>query len=60
MIKVVTMLKLPDVCSYAMNDCLLIADQSEVFRPPACFELPRHCTKDVYIPHGSTQARITH
>jgi hypothetical protein len=34
---------------------LLIANQSEVFRPPACFVLPPHCTKDVYTPQGSTR-----
>jgi hypothetical protein len=33
---------------------LLIADQQEVFRPPVCFVLPPHCTKDVYTPQGST------
>jgi hypothetical protein len=33
---------------------LLIADQEEVFRPPACFELPPPCTKGVYTPQRST------
>jgi hypothetical protein len=34
---------------------LLIADQYEIFRPPARFVLPPHCTKDVHIPQGSTR-----
>jgi hypothetical protein len=33
---------------------LLIADQYEVFRPPACFVLSSHCTKNVYTPQGSS------
>jgi hypothetical protein len=33
---------------------LLIADQQEVFRPPACSVLPPHCTKD-----GNTTQRST-
>jgi hypothetical protein len=34
---------------------LLIADQYEVFRPPACSVLPPHCIKDVYTSQGSTR-----
>jgi hypothetical protein len=33
----------------------LIADQYEVFRPPACFVILPHCIKDVYTPQGSTR-----
>jgi hypothetical protein len=36
---------------------LIIADQLEVFRPPACFILPR--TNDVYTPQGSTRDLLT-
>jgi hypothetical protein len=34
---------------------LLIADQQEIFRPPACFELPPQSTKYVYTPQRSTR-----
>jgi hypothetical protein len=34
---------------------LFIANQKEVFRPPACSVLPPHRTKDVYTPRGSTR-----
>jgi hypothetical protein len=34
---------------------LLITDQQEFLRPPACFVLLLHCIKDVYTPQGLTR-----
>jgi hypothetical protein len=54
--KVVTML--PNWLMFSVTLWIttsLIADQKGVFRPPVCFVLPPHCTKDVYTPQGSTR-----
>jgi hypothetical protein len=53
--KAVTMLKLPDVCSYAVNHyvSLSLTSRKSSVHLHAVYSL--YCTKDVYTPQGSTR-----